>query len=102
MNTTFTMPLFIDTLQFSKRMQKAGMQQKVAEEFAEILRESQVRSLEDVASKQDLKNLEQKLEIKIDKIESKIDNLEHKLTLRLFLMLSAAVGAITFLDKVIS
>jgi len=127
MNITHTMPLIIDTLQFSKRMQKAGLQQKVADEFAEIFREAQTQSLENLATKQDLKNLEtinkqdlnnleQRLDVRIDKLESKFDSLEskfgsleskfdsleYKLTLKLFLMLTAAVGAITWLDKVVN
>lgn len=116
MNITHTMPLIIDTLQFSKRMQKAGLQQKVADEFAEIFRETQTHSLENLATKQDLNNLEQRLDVRIDKLESKFgsleskfesleskfDSLEYKLTLKLFLMLTAAVGAITWLDKVVN
>lgn len=106
MNTAHAMPFVIDTLQFAKRMQKAGLKQEIAEEMAEILKESQVQSLDSLATKQDLKNLEiaTKQDIKNLEMATKQDikNLEHKLTIKLFFMLSAAVGAITWLDKVIN
>lgn len=90
-------------------MQKAGLQKEVAEELAEAIKESQTQSLDDLATKQDLKNLEirldgriDKLEAKIDGLESKIDSIEHKLTLKLFLMLTATVAVITWLDKIVN
>jgi len=49
----------IDTLQFARRMQKAGLDQKVAEELAEAIKESQSQSLESLATKEDLKAIEQ-------------------------------------------
>lgn len=85
------MPLFtIDTLQFSKRMQKAGLQKEVAE----VIKDASLQSQEGIATKQDIKILEQNT-----KQEMRI--LEHKLTVRIFIMLAAAVGAITWLDRVI-
>ncbi len=104
MTTTYTtMPFYIiDTLQFSKRLQKAGLQQEVSDELAEAIKESQTQSLDGLATKQDLHNLEQNLDVRINKLEAKVDSLEHKLTLKLFFMLSAAVAAITWLDKVVN
>ena len=97
------MPFYIiDTLQFSKRLQKAGLQQEVSDELAEAIKESQTQSLDGLATKQDLHNLEQNLDVRINKLEAKVDSLEHKLTLKLFFMLSAAVAAITWLDKVVN
>ncbi len=65
MNTT-TMTFFtIDTLQFSKRMQKAGLQKEVAEELAEAIKETHNQSVENLASKQDLQMLEQRIVIKL-------------------------------------
>jgi hypothetical protein len=64
----------IDTLTFSKDLEKAGMQRKVAEVLAEKIKESQIESSTELATKsdilvvkQDLKNAAQELrqEIKI-------------------------------------
>lgn len=49
----------IDTLQLSKRMQKAGLDQKVADELAEVIKESNSHSTESLATKEDLKAIEQ-------------------------------------------
>ena len=49
----------IDTLQFAKRMQKSSLDQKIAEELADAIKETQTQSLEGLATKQDIKMLEQ-------------------------------------------
>ncbi len=99
--TTTTMPLyFVDTLKLSKRLEKAGLQQKVAEELSEAIKDTHTQSLEGLATKQDLKNLEIKLEKKIDILEQKIDTLEYKMTSKIFAMLVVAIGVITWLDKI--
>lgn len=56
----------IDTLAFSKRMQKAGLSQQTADELAEALKESQSQSIENFATKMDLDH-------KIDQSESKLE-----------------------------
>ncbi len=64
---------FIDTLHFSKRMQKAGMQQDIAEELAEAIRESQFKSAETFATKDDMRLLRNDLKNDIDILEKDID-----------------------------
>ncbi len=98
MSATTMSFLIIDTLQFSKRMQKAGLTQAVADELAEAIKETQTQSLDGLATKQDLKVLEQKF----DGLEIKIENLENKIIIKMFLMMTVAVGLITWLDKVIN
>ena len=67
--TSSTMPFYIiDTLQFSKRMQKAGLQEEIADELAEAIKETQTQSLDDLVIKRDLKDLESKLDIRVDKL----------------------------------
>ena len=57
---TIAMNIFtIDTLQFSKRMQKAGLQKEVADELAEALKENQTQSIEGLANKVDIALLKQ-------------------------------------------
>ena len=53
----------IDTLQFSKRMQKAGLQKEVAEELAEAIKETQSQSIEGLATKHDLIDIRKDLEL---------------------------------------
>jgi hypothetical protein len=81
----------IDTLQFSKRLQKAGLEQRIADEFAEAIKDTQNQTIQGLATKEDVKIVEQKIE-----------SLEHKLTVKMFLMITAAVAIIAWLDKVIN
>lgn len=92
--TTIAMPLYtVDTLQLSKRLEKAGLKKEVAEELSEAIKDTQTQSLENFATKQDLKH-------EVEKLGQKIENLEHRLTSRISIMLTVAVGLITWLDKV--
>ncbi len=51
----------IDTLQFSKRMQKAGLKGEVADEIAETFKEITVQSMENISTKQDIVSLRQEM-----------------------------------------
>ena len=53
----------IETLQFSKRMQKAGLDQKVSEELAEAIKETQTQSIDGLATKQDIRDVRQEVEL---------------------------------------
>ena len=46
----------IDTLDFSKKLEKAGMQKKIADVLAEEIKEAQIKSSNDLATKSDLKH----------------------------------------------
>jgi hypothetical protein len=109
-----TLPLFsIDTLHFSKRMQKVGMQKEISEELAEAIKDASSQALEGVATKQDIfllkqdisllkkdiELLDQKIDHKTNSLDQKIDALENKLTIKIFAMLTVAVGLITWLDR---
>ncbi len=63
MNTMTHHFFTIDTLQFSKRLQKAGMNQEISEELAEAIKESASQSVDGLASKKDLQELELKMEM---------------------------------------
>lgn len=98
MNST-TMTFFtIDTLQFSKRLQAAGLEKKISEELAEAIKDTQTQSIEGLATKNDIALLKKD----ILNIEQKIENVEHKIIIKMFFMLTAAVAAIAWLDKVIN
>ena len=75
----------IDTLQFSRRLQSAGLGAKIADEISEAIKDTQAQSLENVATKQDIREIKQDLkEIRHDlqileqKFDQKIDSLEQK------------------------
>jgi predicted nuclease with TOPRIM domain len=75
----------IDTLQFSKRLQKAGLKIEIAEEIAEAIKDSQTQTIEGLATKldlrelrQDLRSLEQKFDQKFEMVEQKFGMVEQK------------------------
>ena len=51
---TTTMFFTIDTLQFSKRLQKVGLSEEIADEFAEAIKDTQNQSIEGLATKNDI------------------------------------------------
>jgi hypothetical protein len=92
------MPLFtLDTLQFSKRLTKAGLKKEIAEELSAAFKENQTESLENLATKQDLREVK----LEINGLRQEINNLEHKLTVKIFVMLLIAVGVMNYLSKII-
>ncbi len=106
---TATMTFFtVDTLQFSKRLQKAGLEKKISEELAEAIKDTQTQSIEGLATKhdvallkKDIQALDQKFGSRFELIDQKFESLENRLTIKIFFMLTAAVGIITWLDKVV-
>lgn len=54
-----------DTLKFARRLKDAGMDARLAEEQAEAIAEALQVNLENLATKQDLELLEQRLTIKL-------------------------------------
>jgi hypothetical protein len=94
MNTA-TMTFFtVDTLQFARRLQKAGLDKKISEELAEAIKETQNQSIESFATKHDLKH-------EIALLRKDIEGMKHELLIKMFGMLTLAVAAITWLDKVV-
>lgn len=85
------MGIAFDTLAYAKRLQAAGFTQAQAEVQAEALAEIVDERL---ATKQDLREQEQRL-------LSRMEQIEYKLTLRLGAMLVAAVGVVATLVKVL-
>ncbi|OFW80009.1 MAG: hypothetical protein A2887_06830 [Alphaproteobacteria bacterium RIFCSPLOWO2_01_FULL_40_26] len=68
------MPLLnIDTLAFSKRMQKAGLKPEISDELAEAIKETQSHSIENFATKQDLDRKLGETDHKIEKSETKLE-----------------------------
>lgn len=53
----------IDTLEFSRDLEKVGMQRKVAETLAEKIKEAQIKSSVELATKSDIEMLRQEIKI---------------------------------------
>src|SRR3989338_2740293 len=77
----------IDTLAFSKRMQKAGLEQKVSDELADALKETHSQSIENFATKADLanniSNSESKIEQKIELVRKEIEMSKQEVIIKL-------------------
>ncbi len=95
---TATMTFFtVDTLQLSKRLQKAGLQQTIADEFAEAIKDTQNQSIDGLATKESFTELRNEVAL----LKKDIELSKNEILLKMFLMLTAAVGIITWLDKVV-
>jgi DNA polymerase/3'-5' exonuclease PolX len=101
--TTTTMTFFtIDTLQFSKRLQKAGLNQKIAEELSEAIKETQNQSIEGLATKHDIALLKKDIQALEQNLNQKIESVKNDILIKMFFMISAAIAIITWLNKVIN
>ncbi len=78
----------IDTLQFSNRMQKAGLGKEVSDELAEALKEASSQSMEVIATKQDIEILRKDMQ-----------NLEQRIINKLGSMIVIAVGILIAVIK---
>ncbi len=97
--TSAAMTFFsVDTLQFSKRLQKVGLDQKIADEFAEAIKDTQSHAIEGLATQNDVLMVRKDLEV----LEQKMESMKHEIITKMFLMMTAAVAIIAWLDKVIS
>ena len=83
-----------DTLKYSKRLKDAGVPDKQAEAEAEALAEVLEVNLKDLATKEDLKVLEERL-------GDKITMLEQRMTIKLGALMVFAVGAVATLVKLL-
>jgi hypothetical protein len=92
------MGIAFDTQAYAERLQAAGFTQTQAEVQAEALAEIVDERL---ATKQDLREQEQRLLSRMEQIEYRIEQLGYKLTLRLGAMLVAAVGVVATLVKLL-
>jgi hypothetical protein len=98
---TATMPFVttIDTLQFSKRMQKAGLGKEVSDELAEALKEASSQSMEVIATKQDIKLLKKDIELLRNDMQKDMQNLEQRIINKLGSIIVIAVGILIAVIK---
>lgn len=80
-----------DTLAYAKRLKQAG----VPEQQAEVQAEAMAELVEErIATKRDLKELE-------ERISNRLNELEYKITLRLGSLIVVAVGIVATLVKIL-
>nr|VFK36785.1 MAG: Protein of unknown function (DUF1640) [Candidatus Kentron sp. SD]VFK40408.1 MAG: Protein of unknown function (DUF1640) [Candidatus Kentron sp. SD]VFK78342.1 MAG: Protein of unknown function (DUF1640) [Candidatus Kentron sp. SD] len=66
-----------DTLQFTKRLTRAGATPQLAEATAEAFKEASGQA--ELATKRDIKQLEGQIDRKVERLEAKIDQLESRI-----------------------
>ncbi len=98
-----------DTLKFAKRLKEAGFTEQQAEALAsaeaEFIEQNLATKRDILEVKRDIKELEVKLEVKIEQIRSDLardmKDLEYRMTIKLGAMLVVAVGAMATLAKLL-
>ncbi len=89
----------IDTLQFSKRMQKAGLQKEVADELAEALKENQTQSIEGLATKADIASVKADITSLEYRLEQKMELLKKDIIIKLGSLMAFGITIIGILIK---
>ena len=80
-----------NSMKYSRMLQDNGVSREQAETHIQILEEIVDMNL---ATKEDLRN-------EVQNLNSKIDTLEYKLTIKIGFMISAAVAALTAINKLL-
>lgn len=78
----------MDTLKSAKRLRDAGMEENVANEIVEVIKETQEQSINDLATKHDIVLLEAKLE-----------SVKKDIIIKLGTLITIAVGIVAALIK---
>lgn len=90
-----TMVLTFDTLQYAKKLQQAGFTERQAEVQAETFKE-QAKFINDwiddnLATKRDLKDVEERLTIRINDLANRMNEMNYRMTIKLGSMIAGAV-----------
>ena len=96
-----------DPLQAIKRMQKAGVTKEIAEAVVEEIKESQKASLNELATKQDVKDIKNEIDLFKQEIRFDMEILKRdmiiKLTSIMVFCITVGTGTVVwFIDKIIS
>lgn len=87
-----------DTLKFSRRLKEAGVLPAQAEAEAEALAEVLEVNLKDLATKEDLVRMEERL---TERFESKLVQLEQRMIIKLGGLMVVAIGIVATLVKLL-
>jgi hypothetical protein len=87
-----------DTLKYANRLKAAGAEPKIAEAEAEALAEVFGLNLNEVATRDDLKHMEERLN---ERLEARLLQLEQRMIIKLGGLMVVAIGAVATLVKIL-
>jgi len=87
-----------DTLKYANRLKAAGAEPKIAEAEAEALAEVFELNLNEVATRDDLKHMEERLN---ERLEARLLQLEQRMVIKLGGLMVVAIGAVATLVKIL-
>jgi len=87
-----------DTLKYANRLKAAGAEPKVAEAEAEALAEVFELHLNEIATREDLKHMEERLN---ERLEARLLQLEQRMIIKLGGLMVVAIGAVATLVKIL-
>ena len=94
-----------DTLKYANRLKAAGADSRIAEAEAEALAEVFELNLKEVATREDLKQMEERLSEKMDarflQLDARFLQLEQRMIIKLGGLMVVAIGAVATLVKIL-
>jgi len=87
-----------DTLKYSNRLKAAGAYPKIAEAEAEALAEVFELNLKEIATREDIKLLEERLN---ERLDTRLIQLEQRMIIKLGTLMVIAVSAVATLVKIL-
>ena len=100
MAMAMTMRLY-DPIQAIKRLHKAGVQKEMAEAFVEEIRASQESSLEDLATKQDIKDVKNEIELLKQETKNEATLIRSEIRNAMLMTIISLGGIIALIEKFI-
>ena len=94
-----------DTLKYANRLKAAGAESRIAEAEAEALAEVFELNLKEVATREDLKQMEERLSEKMDarflQLDARFLQLEQRMIIKLGGLMVVAIGVVATLVKIL-
>ena len=87
-----------DTLKYANRLKAAGAESQIAEAEAEALAEVFELNLKEVATREDLKQMEERLN---ERLDARLLQLEQRMIIKLGGLMVVAIGAVATLVKIL-
>jgi Tfp pilus assembly protein PilO len=87
-----------DTLKYANRLKSAGAEPRIAEAEAEALAEVFELNLNEVATREDLKHTEERLN---ERLDARLLQLEQRMIIKLGGLMVVAIGAVATLVKIL-
>ena len=87
-----------DTLKYANRLKAAGVESRIAEAEAEALAEVFELNLKEVATREDLKQMEERLN---EKMDARFIQMEQRMIIKLGGLMVVAIGVVATLVKIL-